>query len=147
MVGKWRRWFFASRRRQRIAIKAWRIVLRLQRATLARVVLIARRSDGAVLVLSTDSNELMLPAKNLNGWEVVTTQVEDLLRQTLGQHQTPRLIAIQGTPSPAGVTFLFSAEISAPVLNRAESKWLHASIIPPLLSPSDRELLLLEDDR
>ena len=123
-------------------MKVWRVFLRLQRATLARAVLLARRSDGAVLALSTDSNELMLPTKNLNGWEVVTTQVEDLVDDAISQRQTPRLVAVLGTPSRSGVTFVFSAEIPASASGEVEGIWLQRPATHPLLRASDRELLL-----
>ena len=48
MLDELNNWVFASRFRRRALIKAWRMLLRVQRATLANAVLVVRRQDGCV---------------------------------------------------------------------------------------------------
>ena len=50
---------------------AWRVLLRVQRSTLASAVLVVRRHDGRVLALASTSGELRLPLKELDGWKAV----------------------------------------------------------------------------
>ena len=118
------------------------MLLRVQRATLANAVLVVRRRDGCVLALSSTSGELRLPLKELDGWKVVTAQVEEWLEQLLQQRQTPKLVAIDGTPGRQGVTFIFCAQASAG-FPEANGVWLDPQIALPTLSSRDRRLLLL----
>ena len=97
MLDELNNWVFGSRFRRRALIKVWRVLLRVQRATLANAVLVVRREDGWVLALSSTSGELRLPIKELDGWKAVTAQVEEWLEQLLQQRQTPKLVAIDGT--------------------------------------------------
>ena len=142
MLDELNNWVFASRFRRRALIKAWRMLLRVQRATLANAVLVVRRQDGRVLALSSTSGELRLPLKELDGWKIVTAQVEEWLEQLLQQRQTPKLVAIDGTPGRQGVTFIFCAQASAG-FPEANGIWLDPQIALPTLSSRDRRLLLL----
>ena len=142
MLDELNNWVFGSRFRRRALIKAWRMLLRVQRATLANAVLVVRRRDGCVLALSSTSGELRLPLKELDGWKVVTAQVEEWLEQLLRQRQTPKLVAIDGTPGRQGVTFIFCAEASAD-FPEASAAWLDPQIALFTLSSRDRRLLLL----
>ena len=77
-------WISRSPRVRKIVIRIWRIFLRVQRATLAKAVLVARRQDDCVLAVATSSGELTLPSLDLTGWETVGKQVQawaDLLLQ------------------------------------------------------------------
>lgn len=142
MLDEVNKWVFGSPFRRRTLIKAWRVLLRVQRATLANAVLVVRRQDGCVLALSSTSGEPRLPLKELDGWKAVTTQVEEWLEQLLQQRQTPKLVAIDGTPGRQGVTFIFCAEASAG-FPEASGVWLDPEIALPTLSSCDRRLLLL----
>jgi hypothetical protein len=142
MLDEMNNWVFSSRFRRRALIKTWRILLRVQRATLATAVLVVRRQDGRVLTLST-SGELRLPLKELDGWKAVTMQVEEWLEQLLQQRQTPKLIAIDGVPGRQGVTFVYSAEAGEALPDHASGVWLDPEIALPTLSLRDRRLLLL----
>ena len=84
MLDELNNWVFRSRFRRRALIKAWRMLLRAQRATLANAVLVVRRQDGWVLALASTSGELRLPLKELDGWKAVTTQVEEWLERCCG---------------------------------------------------------------
>ena len=140
MLDQWSEWVFSSRFRRRTLIKVWRGFLRVQRATLARAVVVIRRQDGRVLALQSVSGELRLPIKELDGWQAVTTQVEEWLEQLLQDRQTATLVAIEGTPSHHGVTFLYSAEVR---YVRAGGVWLKAEALLPVLNARDREFLLI----
>jgi hypothetical protein len=143
MLDELNNWVFSSRFRRRTLIKAWRMLLRVQRATLANAVLVVRRQDGCVLALSSRSGELRLPLKELDGWKAVTTQVEEWLEQLLQQRQTPKLVAIDGTPGRQGVTFIYCAEAGTGGPDHASGVWLEPAIALPTLPSCDRRLLLL----
>jgi hypothetical protein len=142
MLDELNNWVFSSRLRRRTLIKVWRVLLRVQRATLANAVLVVRRQDGRVLALSTTSGELRLPAIELDGWKVVTAQVEEWLEQLLERRQTPRLVAIEGTPGRQGVTFIYSADAGAAFPDNATGVWLDPEVALPTLSNQDRRILL-----
>ena len=143
MLDEVNNWVFSSRFRRRALIKAWRVFLRVQRATLANAVLVVRRQDGCVLALSSTSGELRLPLKELDGWKAVTTQVEEWLEQLLQQRQTPKLVAIEGAPGRQGVTFIYCAEAGAAFPDHESGVWLDPKIALPTLPSGDRRLLLL----
>ena len=94
---------------RRRAIKLRRVLQRVQRATLAKAVLVLRRSDGCVLVIPSPSGGLALPEKLLDAWVPITTQVEAWLSQLLQAESKLSLVAINGTPAREDVTFLYSA--------------------------------------
>ena len=142
MLDEVNNWVFASRFRRRALFKAWRMLLRVQRATLANAVLVVRRRDGRVLAFSSTSGELRLPVRELDGWKLVTAQVEEWLEQLLQQTQTPKLVSIDGTPGRQAVTFIFSAEARPAVLG-ASVVWLDPEIALATLPSRDRRLLLL----
>lgn len=142
MLDELNNWVFSSRLRRRTLIKVWRVLLRIQRATLANAVLVVRRQDGRVLVLSTTSGELRLPAMELDGWKIVTAQVEEWVEQLLERRQTPRLLAIEGTPGRQGVTFIYSADAGATFPDHATGVWLDPEVVLPTLSNQDRRILL-----
>lgn len=146
MLEEWNNWVFRSPFRRRTLIKAWRVFLRVQRSTLANAVLVVRRQDGRVLALPSASGKLELPLKELDGWKAVTTQVEEWLGELLQQRQTPKLVAIEGTPGRQGVTFLFKADVPSSAANGPECIWLDADVALPMLNRSDRGRLLLSQD-
>ena len=143
MLDEVNNWVFSSRFRRRALIKAWRVYLRVQRATLANAVLVVRRQDGCVLALSSTSGKLRLPLKELDGWKAVTTQVEVWLEQLVQQRQTPKLVAIEGTPGRQGVTFIYCAEAGAAFPDHESWVWLDPKIALLTLPSGDRRLLLL----
>jgi hypothetical protein len=138
----WSGWFFRSPFRRRTIIRSWRVLLRMQRATLASAVLVVRGPDGSLLTLPSSSGAFGLPRKALDGWRPIGVQVEEWLDQILRQASNPKLQAIDGTPGRKGVTFLYSADIDAsPPL--ADGMWLDADLAPSTLSAGDRRLLLM----
>jgi hypothetical protein len=84
--------------------RAWRV----RRATLAKAVLVVQNDNGGVLVLPF-SSILRLPFVDLHAWEDIPTQVEAGARELLNQHCNASLVAVEGTPSLTGVTFLYGA--------------------------------------
>ena len=64
MFDQWPRWLSRSPRIRRLAIKTWRLFLRVQRATLAKAVLVVRRQDGRVLTFSSGPGEHGYPPRN-----------------------------------------------------------------------------------
>jgi hypothetical protein len=142
MFSQWPSWLSRSPRIRRTAIKSWRILLRVQRATLARAVLVVHRQDGRVLALSSSTGELRLPTKELDGWRAVTNQVEEMLESLLPQTATPKLKAILGVPGREGITVLYTVPYpQAPDL--ANRIWLDPDIASFRLAGGDRRLLLL----
>ncbi len=141
MFSNWPSWLSRSPRVRRTVIKLWRVFLRVDRATLAHAVLVIRRQDGRLLTLCSTSGELRLPFKELDGWRAVTTQVEEWLGE-LQLPQTPKLEAIDGTPSHRGVTFIYSAE-TATVREAEDSVWIDPELALPTLRLSDRRLVRL----
>src|SRR5262245_57590857 len=135
-------WISQSPRIRKIIVKIWRAFLRVQRATLAQAVLVARRQDDCVLAVSTASGELKLPSVDLDGWKPVGTQVQTWVERVLQQTPVLKLQVIDGTPSRKGITFLYSAEVagSSPEIS---GTWLRAELAPAALSEGDRRLLLL----
>lgn len=81
---------------------------RVQRATLAKAVLVIENGAGAILVLSSPG-PLRLPAIDLNPWDVIATQVEAHLAALLHRSCAVYLVAVKGGPSADGVTFLYGA--------------------------------------
>ena len=142
IIDDWSDWLFRSRFRRRTIIKSWRVLLRVQRATLASAVLVVRRGDGSVLALPSTSGALALPRKELDGWRPIGTQVEEWLVQILRHTSTFQLQAIDGTPGRKGVTFLYSADTDASP-PEAGCMWLDAELAPSALSVGDRRLLLM----
>jgi hypothetical protein len=143
MFSQWPSWLSRSPRIRRFVIKLWRVFLRVQRSTFANAVLVVRQQDGRVLALPSTSGELRLPLKQLDGWTAVTTQVEEWLEQLLEPGQTPKLVAIDGTPGRQGVTFLYSAEVPSSASDHTNGVWLEVDVPLPTLNSGDRRLLLL----
>ena len=138
----WSGWFFRSPFRRRTIIRSWRVLLRVQRATLASAVLVVRRPDGSLLAFPSSSGRLGLPRKELDGWRPIGAQVEEWFDQIMRQAPKPKLQAIDGTPGRKGVIFLYSADMDAsPSL--ADGMWLDADLAPSALSAGDRRLLLM----
>jgi hypothetical protein len=133
-------WVSQSPRIRRLVVKLWRAFLRVQRATLARVVLVAWRHDDCVLGIATDSGELRLPSLELDGWEPVGLQVQNWLDDLLHQPSSPQLKIIDGTPGRDGVTFLYSARVSRS-LRETGLRWLEPEFASSVLSVEDRRLL------
>jgi hypothetical protein len=97
MFNQWPSWLSHSPRVRRTVIRLWRVLLRVQRATLANAVVVIRRQDGRLLTVASTSGELKLPTKELDGWRAVTTQVDEWLEE-LQPSRTPKLEAIDGRP-------------------------------------------------
>jgi hypothetical protein len=135
-------WIARNPALRRAAIHAWRKLLRMQRATFANAVLVVRNQDGRVLVVRSPSGELRLPAKPLDAWLTITTQVEDWLEEMLRQSSTPSLVAIDGTPSREGVTFLYTATLQA-LVEAEDELWLEPDVAAAALSGNDTRLLHL----
>ena len=135
-------WIARNPALRRAAIHAWRKLLRMQRATFANAVLVVRNQDGRGLVVRSPSGELRLPAKPLDAWLTITTQVEDWLEEMLQQRSTPSLVAIDGTPSSKGVTFLYTARLEAPS-ETGDELWLEPDVAAAALSGNDTRLLHL----
>jgi hypothetical protein len=133
-------WIFRSPLLRRTLIKALRMFLRVQRSTLANAVLVVRRPDGHVLALPSASGQLALPRMELDGRQVVPSQVEEWLTDLLRERQTPKLVSIEGTPGRGGVTFLFKADISASQ-EQTDGIWIDDDAAA-MLDPSDRKRLL-----
>jgi hypothetical protein len=135
-------WLSQSPRLRRRVIKIWRAFLRVQRASLAQAVVVARREDERVLAVYPGSGELRLPLLQLDGWQPVALQVQAWLDDMLPQSSTLQLKAIDGTPGRRGVTFLYSAQVNGSPLERG-CIWLEPELAPSALSLGDRRLLLL----
>jgi hypothetical protein len=135
-------WIARNPALRRAAIHTWRKLLRMQRATFANAVLIVRNKNGLILVVRSPSGELRLPAKPLNAWLTITTQVEDWLEEMLQQRSTPSLVAIDGTPSREGVTFLYTATLQA-LVEAEDELWLEPDVAAAALSGNDTRLLHL----
>jgi hypothetical protein len=133
-------WLSHSPRLRRRVMKLWRALLRLQRASLARAVLVARRDDDCVLVGYSGTGEMRLPSLDLDGWQAVGTQVQEWLDQISRKGSTLQLKAIDGTPGHEGVTFLYAAEVNG-LQPGAGYTWLEPELAPSALSPRDRRLL------
>jgi hypothetical protein len=126
------------------AVQFWRGLLRVQRATLAEAVLVVSDKDGRVLVRRAPSGELRLPSKPLDALLPITTQVEEWLGAMLQHRSTPALVAIEGTPSREGVTFLYAVTLDAPA-GTGNELWLEPRAIN--FGPKDHRLLLLYAER
>jgi hypothetical protein len=138
-------WIARNPALRRAAIHAWRKLLRMQRATFANAILVVRNKDGRILVVRSPSGELRLPARPLDAWLPITTQVEDWLDEMLQQRSTPSLVAIDGTPSREGVTFLYSAPLEA-VVGGDNELWLEPDVAAAALGGNDKRLLHLASD-
>jgi hypothetical protein len=135
-------WVSQSPRIRKLVIKLWRAWLRVQRATLAKVVLVAWRHDDYVLGITTSSGELRLPSLQLDGWEPIGLQVQNWLHDLLRQPSSPQLESIDGTPGQKGVTFLYSAWVGRS-LDDSRLRWLEPEFASLILSVEDRRLLHL----
>lgn len=136
-------WLARSPSVRRPVIKLWRVLLRLQRATVAHAVLVVRRRDGHVFTLALPSGELRLPKRQLDAWVPITTQVEDWLHGLLQQTTTTSLVAIDGSPGGDGVTFLYTAMIEAARPRRGGECWLEPAVAASSLSEKEGRLLHL----
>jgi hypothetical protein len=146
MFDDWPAWALRFPSVRRVAIKMWRMLLRVQRATLAKAVLVLRREDGSILVLASPSGELALPAIELDAWRPVTTQVEALLGELLQERPSPALSFVNGTPGAEGVTFVYAATIDSARAGSLGGTWLAPEMALRALPSRDRLLLLSEAD-
>jgi hypothetical protein len=125
---------------RRIAVETWRRVLRMQRATAAKAVLIVKDKHGRILATRAASGALQLPAKPLDALLPITTQVEELIEQVLSGRVVPSLVAVHGTPSAEGLTFLYAATLN-PSANRQGEIWLEPGVAAATLGGEDNRLL------
>lgn len=126
-----------------MVIKLWRILLRLQRATLAEAVLIIYGDDGRVLVRALPSGRLELPRQALSGWIPIEKQVDAWLAQLPYEKSAPAFVSLEGTPGVEGVTFLYTAKLEATAYSESGDLWLDYEAAKVALSASDRHLLSL----
>ena len=143
MFSQWPTWLFRWPFVRRSVIKFWRLLLRIQRATLAKAVLVVCRQDDLILVFASQSGELQLPYKQLDAWVPITTQVEEWLDQLLPQASTPSLVSVDGTPGREGITFLYTAKGASVHTKSGEGTWLHPDIAAVRLSSGDNRLICL----
>ena len=134
-------WIARNPALRRTAVKTWRRLLRMQRATFADAVLVVR-SDGRVLVVQEAAGKLRLPAKPLDAWLPITTQVEELLEEVTHQRSPLSLVAIDGTPSSEGLTFVYAATLEAPP-KQGDELWLEPDVAAAALGSNDNRLLLV----
>ena len=95
---------------RRPIIQLYRRARRIRRATLAKAVLVIHNESRRV-VMSPASGKLSLPFIDLHAWEPITTQVEAYAREILNQRCDASLVAVEGTPGPKGVIFLYRASV------------------------------------
>jgi hypothetical protein len=112
---------------------------RVRRATLAKAVLIIQNNTGGVLALPS-SGPLRLPFIDLHARDAITTQVEARVREILNQYCNASLIAIDGTPGPDGVTFLYGAAYEGD-MSRERHFWFDPDVAVSRLSKADSRLL------
>jgi hypothetical protein len=134
-------WLSRSPRVRRTAINLWRILLRVQRATLAQAVLIIYGDDGRVLVHALTSGRLELPRRELSGWIPIETQVHTWLAQLPYEKSVPAFVSVEGTPGVAGVTFLYTTKLEGTPNAVSDDVWLDLEAANVALSASDRHLL------
>jgi len=146
MFAEWPSWLSRSPFIRRRVIKLWRVLLRMQRASLANAVLVVRRRDGRVLVLPSPSGGLRLPVKHLDAWIPIAAQVEEWLGQLLQEKSTPSLVAIDGTPAEE-VTFVYVATAASPSVKTGDQLWLDTDVAGSSLRDVDGRLLRLCTDR
>jgi hypothetical protein len=139
-------WIARNPALRRTAVKAWRGLLRMQRATFANAILVVRNSDGRVLLIRAPTGELRLPTIPLDAWLPIPTQVEEWLEEVLQQRSTPSLVAIDGTPGREGVTFLYAATLETPS-ERGDELWLEPDVAAGALGGNDNRFLLLCADQ
>jgi hypothetical protein len=132
---------------RRTAIKLWRVLLRMQRATLAKAVLVVRERDGRIFVLRSPSGALELPVTPIDAWVPITTQIEAWLARLLQQSASPSLVAVDGTPGREGVTFLYAARLQCTPPESEGALWLEPDVAALGLDQNGSRLLALCTDR
>jgi hypothetical protein len=142
MFAEWPSWLSRSPFLRRRVIKLWRVLLRMQRASLANAVLVLRGRDGRVLVIQSPSGRFQLPVKQLDAWIPIATQVEEWLHQLLQERPTPTLVAIDGTPAEE-VTFVYVATAALPSVKTGDQLWLDTDAATSSLRNEDGRLLRL----
>lgn len=143
MFARWPGFVLQSPSVRRPLIRLWRMLLRVQRASVATAVLVVRRQDGRVLALASPSGDLSLPNVQLDAWIPVGTQVEMRLAELHLQRSAPSLVAVHGTPGPQGVIFVYAATTERALGRCAEEVWLEPDAAASGLGSEDRRLLKL----
>jgi hypothetical protein len=138
MFEQWPTWVARNRVVRRTAIKVWRVYLRVRRACLANAVLVVRSCDGHVLLMPSFSGGFQLPAREVNGWLDIGTQVSLWLKQIspLGHAS---LVAVDGTPK-SGLIFLYEAVID-PEAADGDRIWVEPLGAASVLDGNHRRLL------
>jgi len=126
---------------RRTVIKFWRILLRVQRATLARAVLVINGDGGRVLVHALPSQRLELPRRELSSWVPIETQVDAWLAQLRCEKSSPTFVSVEGTSSVEGVTFLYTATLGTDHSTKPGELWLDYDTAKVALGAADRRLL------
>ena len=147
MFEQWPSWIARNPTIRRTAIKLWRVLLRMQRATLAKAVLVVRGRDGRILVLRFPAGTLELPVTQIDAWVPITTQIEAWLEHSLQQSSSPSLVAVDGTPGREGVTFLYAARLQCAPPESEGALWLEPDVATSRLDKNGSRLLALCADR
>jgi hypothetical protein len=143
MFSRWPAWLSRSPVVRRTAIRLWRVLLRVQRATLANAVLVINGDGGRVLVHALPSGHLELPRQELSGWIPIETQVDAWFAQFPYEKSALAFVSVEGTPGVPGVTFLYAATLKAAPYSTSDDVWLDYEAAKVALSASDRRLLSL----
>jgi hypothetical protein len=115
----------------------WRTV----RATVASAVLVVRSSEGRILMVNASPGSFQLPVKFLDGWQNITHQVDDFLRELVDYPASPSLVSVEGVCG--AVTFLYRADIGSALSEGLSERWLPPDVAAAMLPPGDARLLSL----
>jgi len=126
---------------RRPIMRLWRKFERLRRATVSKAVFVVSGEEGRLLVLSSPSKALHLPATELHPRDPIATQAAAFLSLLLHQDVTPSLVAIDGTPGQ-GVSFLYEA-VAASEPKASAGLWLDTEVAFSCLAGEHRRLLRL----
>jgi hypothetical protein len=141
MFSNWPEWLSKSPYVRRRVMKIWRVLLRMQRASLAYGMLVVRGKDDRVLLLASASGELQLPVKELDGWLPIATQIEEWLGKLLPHASKPCLVSIDGSPGREGVCFIYTAKFEDDT-RRGSELWLEPNAAASALNRREGQLLL-----
>jgi hypothetical protein len=121
-------WLFESPLRRRLLIRAWRLVLRAQRATLANAQLILRRRDGCLLAEMSPDGDLRLPQIELDAWTPISAQIEGWIERLKLKASNPELVAVDGVPGAYGITFVYTSMVEGRAADADGRVWLEAEV-------------------
>jgi hypothetical protein len=114
----------------------------VQRATLAKAVLMVFGDDGRVLVHALPSGRLELPRQELSGWIAIETQIDAWLARLPYEKSPPAFVSVEGTPGVDGITFLYTVTLKgAAPSSTSGGVWLDYDAAKVALGAADRRLL------